>query len=89
MSKTRHMHQRMGQRGITKRMIDLVLNYGVYSDEKCTLDRKNIDALVGEMDRLRKQLVQLRDKGGLTVVEHDDVQITAYRVDSYNRRCLV
>ena len=76
----------MSQRGITDRMVEVVSEFGMVQGDKLILDRKNIDALMVRMDGLRKDLVKLRDKGGLVVVEADDVCITTYNVDSYDRR---
>ena len=89
MAKTRHMHQRMSQRGITDRMLEVVSDYGITQDDKQILDRKNIDALMKYLDKLRKELLRIRDKGGLAVVEVNDVYITAYNIDSYDRRSLI
>lgn len=86
MAKTRHMHKRMSQRGITQRMVSLISEFGVTIDDKQILDRKNIDELLKGMDDLRKDLLKLRDKGGLVVVEANDTLITTYRVNSYNRK---
>lgn len=88
MAKTRHIHKRMSQRGITNRMLEVVSDFGTVQGDKRILDRKNIDALMKSMDGLRKDLMKIRDKGGLVVVESDDVQITAYNVDSYDRRSI-
>jgi len=85
MSKTRHMHQKMSQRGITNRMIEVVSDFGISQGDKLILDKKNIDALMERMDSLRKDLLKLRDKGGLVVVAANDIHITAYNVDSYFR----
>lgn len=86
MAKTRHMHKRMNQRGITQRMVDIVSDYGVSINDKQILDRQNIDQLLGGMDVLRKDLLKMREKGGLVVVESNDILITTYRVDSYNNK---
>lgn len=85
MAKTRHMHQRMNQRGITQRMLQIVRDFGVCFGDKQILDRSNIDLLMNEIDQLRKDLLKVRDKGGLVVVEENGFDITAYRVDSYRR----
>lgn len=85
MAKTRHIHKRMSQRGITDRMLEVVSDFGMIQGDKRILDRKNIDALMNSMDCLRKDLLKLRDKGGLVIVEADDMYITAYNIDSYDR----
>lgn len=86
MAKTRHMHKRMNQRGVTQHMVDLVRQFGVNINDKQILDRKNIDALLNRIEVLHKDLLKLRDKGGLVVVEDNDTLITTYRIDSYNRK---
>ena len=85
MAKTRHMHQRMGQRGVTQKMLDMVERFGTRRGDKHILDRKNIDQLVGEMDTLRSRLIHLRDKGGLVVIQEQGLQITTYRMNSFAR----
>ena len=87
MAKTRHFHKRMGQRGVTQCMVDLVDKYGIEHDDKISLDRSNIDELLQGIDKFRKKLVNLRDKGGLVVIEANGDLITTYRPDSFNRNC--
>lgn len=84
MAKTRHIHKRMSQRGITDRMLKVVSKFGMTQGDKQILDRKNIDALVKSMDGLRKDLLKMRDKGGVVVVEVEDTQITTYNLNSYS-----
>ena len=86
MAKTRHFHKRMGLRGITLRQIELVRDYGMICDDNIVLDQGNVDELIGGLDRLRKDLLKLRDKNGLVVVESDGHLITTYNVDSFERR---
>ncbi len=76
----------MSQRGITSRMVEVVSNFGMIQGDKHVLDCKNIDALMNAMDKLRKDLIRLRDKGGLVVVEENDTCITTYNLNSYDRR---
>ncbi|MFS8150146.1 hypothetical protein [Vreelandella titanicae] len=86
MARTRHMHQRMGQRGITSRLVDLTSQYGIDNGDHIVLDRKNIDELLAGLDVFRKDLLKAHEKGGFVVVESGDTQITAYRINSYNRK---
>jgi hypothetical protein len=65
---TNHAGQRMNQRGITKEMIELTLQYGATQDEVTTLSRDAAARLVAELQRQMKILKKLLDKGGLTVV---------------------
>ena len=85
MARTRHLHQRMNQRGITERMLQIVRDFGVPNGDKQVLDKGHIDLLVQKMDQLRKDLLKVRDKGGLVLVEDAGCDITAYRVDSFRR----
>lgn len=84
MAKTKHFHKRMGQRGITQVLVDLVRDYGIERGDKATLDRRNIDELLKGVDKFRKKLISLRDKGGIVVVEVGGELITTYRVDSFD-----
>jgi len=79
---TQHADRRMNQRGISRRLIDFTLRHGRVEGDKYVLDRnasrRLIDALEEEL-RLAKKVL---DKGGVTVVEGDDVVITAYNVET-------
>lgn len=74
MRKTKHFQQRMGQRGISQAMIDLVLGYGEEEGGKLVLSRKRSEQL---REALRT-LMKIVDKGGLVVVADGDAQITTY-----------
>lgn len=86
MARTRHIHQRMTQRGITSRLVDLTARFGMDHGDKIILDRKNTESLISEMDRLRKDLLEIHAKGGLVVVEQNEAQITTYTLSSYSRK---
>ena len=83
MAKTKHMHKRMGQRGITGRIVDIVTRYGEPVGDRVILDTKNIDELLQGMDRLKKDLLRVRDKGGVAVVENLGTQITAFNLNRH------
>ena len=85
MAKTRHIQQRMSQRGIRQSMIDLVLNFGMPKGDKVILNRKGIDAFLLELEQLKKNALKAREKGGLVVVDVNDCLLTAYSLDSYKR----
>lgn len=86
MARTRHMHQRMGQRGVTSRLVDLTSQYGTGHGDRIVLDRKNVEELLAGMDALRKDLLSIHEKGGLVVIESGETQITVYRTDSFNQK---
>lgn len=86
MARTRHMHQRMGQRGITSRLVDLTSQYGTDHGDRIVLSRKNTEELLAGLDAFRKDLISIHEKGGLVVTESGEAQITVYRIDSYNQK---
>ncbi|MBD2041490.1 DUF4258 domain-containing protein [Microcoleus sp. FACHB-672] len=55
---TNHAAQRMNQRGITKEMLELVIQYGQSQDEKTTLSRDAAARLVAELQ------CQAEERGG-------------------------
>ena len=85
MSNTRHIQQRMSQRGIKQSMIDMVLNFGVPKGDKVILNRKGIDNILNEIEKLKKNALKMRGKGGLVVVDVNDALVTAYSLNSYKR----
>lgn len=86
MARTRHMHQRMGQRGITSRLVELTSHYGTDNGDRIVLDRKNVEELLVGLEAFRKDLLKVHEKGGLVVVESGDTQVTVYRTDSFNQK---
>lgn len=86
MARTRHMHQRMGQRGITSRLVDLTSQYGTDHGDRIVLSQKNAEELLAGLDAFRKDLITIHKKGGLVVIESGETQITVYRIDSYNQK---
>ena len=85
MYKTKHMHQRMSQRGIKQCMVDLALSFGELQGDKTILNKKEIDCLLKEMENIKKVALKVRDKGGLVVVEANASVITTYSLNSYKR----
>lgn len=85
MYKTRHIHQRLNQRGITEAVLKILLNYGFEYGEKRTLDRKNCLELSDLFAHLKKVTDKTAEKGGYTLVATKEALITVYRLDSYNK----
>lgn len=83
---TNHFSARMSHRGLTKKLINLVLDFGKINGDKIVLDKKESQKLLSELDRFRKDMLRIIDKGGVTVVAVDDKLITAYNTDSYKRK---
>lgn len=57
MKKTRHFQERMDQRCISDKMVDLVLRFGAESGEKVILNRKVSRFLAEEFEAYRKSLL--------------------------------
>jgi ferric-dicitrate binding protein FerR (iron transport regulator) len=77
---TRHMQDRMNQRGITGDLVELVAHFGDWSGDRLVLDRKALKSAVHSLDALRATMLKALDKGGLAVVEADGQQITTYAI---------
>jgi hypothetical protein len=74
MHKTKHIEKRMAQRGISKSMLELVLNYGKDAGDKIILDRRTAQKLLEDF----RTLMKIVDKGGVTIVTQGDALVTAY-----------
>ncbi|GBG01583.1 hypothetical protein AZSI13_09100 [Azospira sp. I13] len=79
---TRHAHQRMTQRGITRSMIDLVLEFGEVEQDKAILDKKHAQQLIRELEEKLRTAKKILDKGGCVVVEADNAILTTYNYQS-------
>jgi len=78
MFETHHINQRVRQRGITKRMIELTLEFGKVQADKIRLGSRRIKKLLRTHKELKKDLLKILDKGGLVVVVSGGALITAY-----------
>ena len=78
MKVTQHAQKRMSQRGITKAMINLVLEFGNIDQDKTFLDRNQTIKLVNDLDAKIKTARKILDKGGCVVVEGGDAVVTTY-----------
>lgn len=79
---TKHAHQRMEQRGITRSMIDLVLEYGEVEQDKAFLDRNHAQKLIRTLENKLRTAKKIADKGGCVVVEADNAIVTTYNYQS-------
>ena len=78
MNITQHAQQRMTQRGISRSMINLVLEFGEVKQDKTYLNRKNAMQLVRELEEKLRIAKKILDKGGCVVVEGADAIVTTY-----------
>ena len=85
MSKTRHIQKRMAKRNIRETMLKMVGTFGVPDGDKRVLNRKGCDAALAELEDVKKNLVKMRERGGMVLVEVGGVKITTYALDSYSR----
>ena len=82
---TKHCQARMSQRGLPKKLLDLVLEFGKDKGDQLILNKKATQKVIDEIDTIRKELLRIMDKGGVTVVLDNDSLITAYNTNSYKR----
>lgn len=85
MARTRHINRRMSQRGILSEVVDLVSRFGVRKGDQLILNRKGCLEVRSTLERLKKAVAEIEEKGGYVLVDCDGVQITTYRLDSYVR----
>ena len=85
MSKTRHIQKRMSQRSISEQMIDIVRLFGWNEGDKTYLNRKGIDVVLIELQKMSQTLQKMRPRGGIVLVESGDVEITTYALDSFKQ----
>ncbi len=78
---SQHAHQRMNQRGISRRLVDFTLRHGRVEGNKHVLDRCESRRVINELMEELRCAKRILDKGGMTVVEGGDVLITAYNVN--------
>ena len=78
MYETHHINQRVRQRGITKKMIELTLEFGEVQADKIRLGTRRIKKMLRTHKELKKDLLKILDKGGLVVVVSGGALITAY-----------
>jgi hypothetical protein len=84
MQPTRHIKQRMSQRGFNQDMVNLVLTHGAIEGDKCVVGHKEALQRLRELDSERRVLTKILDKGGVAVVADGDALITVYTRDSKN-----
>lgn len=77
MDSTMHAQERMSQRGISKAMVEFVLEHGTPEQDKVILGRKDALTLLESLQDQQRILKKILDKGGVVVVATDRV-ITTY-----------
>jgi len=77
---SQHAHQRMNQRGISRRLVDFTLRHGRVDGDKHVLDRNESRRLIDELEEELRLARRVLDKGGVAVVEGGDTLVTAYNL---------
>jgi hypothetical protein len=72
----------MSQRGVSRDMVELVLNHGRVEQDRYVLDRKEAQERLRTIQREASLLKKVLDKGGVVVVTEGDALITTYNCDS-------
>ncbi len=78
MQQTRHIRQRMSQRGVTMDMVNLVLEHGTPEHDRFVMGRREALELMEAMKREQRLLKKILDKGGVVVVAQGNSLITTY-----------
>ena len=79
---THHIAKRMSQRGVSRKMLDLVLDYGVNEGDKVVLGRREAAHLIENFRETMRLLIKVMDKGGVVVVAEGEHLITTYNCTS-------
>ncbi len=82
MYQTKHVQQRMSQRGLTKEIVSYVLNNGFSQRDKCVMNKKEALRKIAEIEAEKRILTKIADKGGVVVVAQGEAVITAYNFNS-------
>ncbi len=85
MQKTQHIQQRMSQRGVSRDMVELVLEHGAMDQDKYILGRREALNLLEVIQRRERVIKKILDKGGVTVVAEDGRLITTYNCAGRSR----
>jgi hypothetical protein len=77
---TQHAHDRMTQRGLSRRLVDFTLRHGRVEGDRHVLDRNESRRLIDELEEELRLARRVHDRGGVAVVDSGDTLITAYNV---------
>ena len=77
---TNHINQRMNQRGINKRMIETVLEFGQSDYDRISLNRSGAEKVIALLESKLRALKKIADKGGITVVYDNNSLISTWNI---------
>ena len=78
MTLSKHIDQRMNQRGITRQMVETAQAFGVKRNDRYILGRKEARLAISLLQNQLRTLKKLADKGGITVVVEGGTLITTW-----------
>ena len=81
MQTTKHIQQRMSQRGVSRDMVELVMTHGTLDQDKYVLGRKEALRLLDSLQREERIVKKILDKGGVVVVSEGNSLITTYNCE--------
>ncbi|MBV7488035.1 DUF4258 domain-containing protein [Pseudomonas sp. PDM30] len=84
MHTTHHCKARQSQRGIPLKLIDYVLSHGSLEKDKFVLGLKEAKQRLADLEREKRLLMKIADKGGVVVVAEGETLITTYNCTHRN-----
>lgn len=75
---SQHAQQRMSQRGISKEILNLTMEYGELHHDKVIMSKKLALKTVRELEAKLQTAKKILDKGGCVVVEAGAAVVTTY-----------
>ncbi len=75
----------MSQRGVSQKMVDLVMNHGLLEQDKYILGRREALSLLEVLQSQIRVVKKILDKGGVTVVAEGAALITTYNCTGHGR----
>ena len=79
------MQQKMDQRSINQTMLDITKTFGTEDGDEIILNTKAIDNALRELGRLKSNIIKMRSRGGMVLVESEESEIIAYGLEGYKR----
>lgn len=83
MHTTHDYKARQSQRGISLKMVDYVLTHGALEQDKFVLGLKEARQRLADLEREKRLLMKITDKGGVVVAE-GEILITTYNCTHRN-----
>ena len=75
----KHEEKRMNHRGISKDLLNIILNFGEYEGDRIIVKNKKLNGLITEIENIKHKLLKARDHGELVLVIVNNKNITTYK----------